>query len=133
VRNHSYDSKEKNTMYEIGRVCYKIAGRDSNLPCVIIDVTAKGILVDGATRRRVVNPLHIEPTTKIIKVSKEASTDVVVKALTDAGFGVPKKGAARQTPPRLKQMKKGSEVVQETKSAAKKPAKKAAVKKAKKE
>jgi large subunit ribosomal protein L14e len=117
-------------MFQIGRVCYKIAGRDSNLPCVIIDVTEKGILVDGATRRRIVNVLHIEPTTQVLKVGKGASTEVVVKALTDAGFSVPVKGASRQTPPRAKRMKKGSEkveakVTKKAPKAAAKPAKKA--------
>jgi large subunit ribosomal protein L14e len=119
-------------MFQIGRVCYKIAGRDSNLPCVVIDVTKEGILVDGATRRRVVNPLHIEPTTQVLKVSKSATTQDVVKALTDAGFSVPQKGAARQTPLRLKQMKKGSETAQPAKASKKAPAKKT-TKKAKKE
>ena len=87
-------------MFEVGRVCYKIAGRDSNLACVVVSISEKGILIDGATRRRIVNPLHIEPTLQTVAITENASTQDVVKALVEAGFNVPKKGEARKTPPR---------------------------------
>ncbi len=118
-------------MFEVGRVCYKLAGRDANLPCVVVSITDKGILVDGATRRRVVNPLHIEPTPQTVSISENASTDAVVKALTDAGFSVPKKGEARKTPARqiAKRDQKSAESAKVA-TESKKPAKKAPVKKA---
>jgi len=97
---------EENTMFEIGRICYKTAGRDSNNACVIVEVIdEKYVLVDGATRRKKVNTIHLEPTQKVIKLAKGAKTEDVVKALEKEGFAVAKKGAARKTPARVKKAK----------------------------
>lgn len=93
-------------MFEIGRICYKTAGRDSNNACIIVEVfDDKYVLVDGATRRKKVNKAHLEPTQKVVKLAKGAKTEDVVKALEAEGFKVPKKGAAKKTPARVKQTK----------------------------
>lgn len=111
-------------MFEVGRVVYKIAGRDSNAVAVIIEVMDdKFVMIDGQTRRKKVNVAHIEPTQKTVDVKKGASHDVVVKALESAGFKVDKKGAAKKAPTRAKQQKAGSKKSESAESApkAKKP------------
>jgi len=118
-------------MVEIGQVCYKIAGRDSNQPCVIVDIVdERTVTVDTITRRRNVNILHVEPTQKVVKIAKGADSAAVAKALEAEGFTVPKKGAARKTPARAKKEKA---VKNPDKKAKAKPAKKVATKTTKKE
>lgn len=68
---------------EVGRVCVKLAGRDAGGKCVIVDVLDdKNVLVDGEkVRRRKVNVNHLQILEQSVEVEKNASTDVVVKAL----------------------------------------------------
>jgi len=67
-------------MIEIGRLCVKIAGRDAGLKCVIVDILDdKFVLVDGQTRRRKCNILHLEPLKDVIKVKKNASHEDIKK------------------------------------------------------
>lgn len=72
-------------MLDVGRVCVKIAGRDAGLTCVIVDVSHGKIEIDGQTRRRKVNPLHVEPLAKTVNIKKGASHADVVKALKALG------------------------------------------------
>ena len=84
-------------MIEIGRIVVKIAGRDAGKKGVIIDILDdKFVLVDGETRRRKCNILHIEPLSQVIKIEKNASHEEVAKALKELGIG------ARQTKPKPK-------------------------------
>ena len=76
-------------MIEVGRVCLKIAGRDSNLIGVIVEVVDdKTVMIDGQTRRRKCNVKHLEPTAKLLKIKKGASHAEVVKALKAEGIEV---------------------------------------------
>ncbi len=69
-------------MLDIGRVCIKIAGRDAGQKCVIVDVLdGNYVMIEGATRRRKCNMSHLEPTTQTVDVPKNASHEVVAKAL----------------------------------------------------
>ena len=79
-------------MYQIGRLCVKIAGRDARKKCVIVDVLDKFyVMIDGQTRRRKCNISHLEPLDKVLKISKGASHDAVVDALKDEGIEVQEK------------------------------------------
>ena len=81
----------------IGRVCLKIAGRDANLQCVIVDnLEDSYVLIDGQTRRRKCNIAHIEPLDQVIKIRKNASHDLVVKSFQEL------KIKARTTKPKEK-------------------------------
>ena len=72
---------------EIGRLCVKIAGRDAGKKCVIIDILDdKFVLIDGETRRRKCNVLHIEPLNQVIKIEKNSSHEDVSKALKEIGI-----------------------------------------------
>ena len=69
-------------MFEIGRLCLKIAGRDAGLKCVIIEVIDSNyVLIDGQTRRRKCNIIHLKPLDKVLKVKKGLAHDDVVKEL----------------------------------------------------
>ena len=92
-------------MIEIGRLCVKIAGRDAGNKCVVVDILDdKFVLIDGATRRRKCNILHLEPLNDVVKIAKNASHDEVSKAFKhlgiDAWHSKPKKAAERQKPKR---------------------------------
>lgn len=66
-------------MFEIGRMCVKIAGRDAGKKCVIVDVLENNyVIIDGETRRRKCNINHLEPLDQDIKIAKKASHDAVV-------------------------------------------------------
>ncbi len=85
----------KEKMIEIGRLVTKIAGRDAGCRAVIIDILDdKFVLIDGETRRRKCNILHIEPLSQVIKIEKNASHEDVAKAMKEIGV------EARQTKPK---------------------------------
>jgi large subunit ribosomal protein L14e len=76
-------------MYEIGRLCVKIAGRDSRQKCLIIDVLEGNfVMIDGQTRRRKCNIMHLEPLDQVLKIKKNASHSDVVDALKKEGIEV---------------------------------------------
>jgi len=84
-------------MYEIGRLCIKIAGRDAGKRCVVVDnIENKFVLIDGETRRRKCNILHLEPLNKILEIKKGASHDEVVKVFKE--FGIEIKTTKKKTP-----------------------------------
>ncbi len=66
-------------MIEVGRLCVKLAGRDAGLKCVVVEVLDKTfVMVDGQTRRRKCNIIHLEPLDEIIKIKAKASHEDVV-------------------------------------------------------
>ena len=74
------------SVYDIGRVCVKLMGRDAGHYCVIVDVIDKNyLLIDGVKlRRRRVNYKHIEPTTEMIEIKKGASHENIEAAIKKA-------------------------------------------------
>ena len=69
-------------MMEIGQVCVKVAGRDARKTCVIIDVLDDVyVLIDGQTRRRKCNILHLEPLNQVLDVKKNADHASIVAVL----------------------------------------------------
>ena len=102
-------------MIEVGRLCVKLAGRDAGKKAVIIDILDdKYVLIDGETRRRKCNILHIEPLNQVVKIEKNASHEDVSNALKEFGIEVlqtkPKQKTQRprtkrKTPEQLKAQK----------------------------
>ena len=85
---------------EIGRVVVKIAGRDAGKKAVIVDIlNDKYVLIDGETRRRKCNVLHIEPLNQVVKIEKNANHEHVSKVLKELGL------EARVTKPKSKTQK----------------------------
>jgi large subunit ribosomal protein L14e len=95
-------------MFEIGRICVKLAGRDAGMKCVIIDsIDDNFVMIDGQTRRRKCNLKHLEPTNQLIEIGKNASSTEVANALKEIGIEVfeKKTKAAKTSKPRPKKEK----------------------------
>lgn len=93
-------------LFEIGRVCIKLAGRDAGKFCVIVDtIDDTYVTVDGQTRRRKCNVLHLEPTEKTVTVKKGADTAAVVAALAKLDISVKSKKQAKKEGPRPKHVR----------------------------
>ncbi len=79
-------------MFEVGRVCLKIAGREAGRYCVIVNkiddnfvtVTGPRNLTDVKRRRCNVN--HLEPILDILKIKADANDESVLKAYQEANL-----------------------------------------------
>ncbi len=123
---------------EVGRLCVKIAGRDANKVCVIVDVLDNNIvLIDGETRRRKCNMLHLEPLSKTIDIAKGASHAEVKKAFAALNMEVletkPKNSVEREKKIKVNRQGTVEKKVKKDKSKkSEKPAKKEKLEKAEK-
>ncbi|MBI2135631.1 50S ribosomal protein L14e [Candidatus Woesearchaeota archaeon] len=118
-------------MFEVGRVCLKLAGRDAGKRCIIVDVQDSNfVLIDGETRRRKCNVKHLEPLNTVVKIRKAASHENVAEEFNKLGFGLwktkPKKAAQRVLPVRKydpgKAKKQGAETASQPAAEAKEKA-----------
>ena len=97
-------------MMEVGRLCLKTAGRDAGKKCVVIDTIDKNhVLVDGETRRRKCNILHLEPIDKVIEISQKADHEAVVEALKKIGIEAAVKKSLKEETPKPKKARKKAE------------------------
>ncbi|MBI4147279.1 50S ribosomal protein L14e [Candidatus Woesearchaeota archaeon] len=106
------------SIFEVGRLCVKIAGRDAGRTCVVVEAAGNGyVVVDGDVRRKKVNIKHLEPLDRTVEVKSKAAPADVKKAFEKAGLPVwetkPKKAAERQR----KQKAKKEAPVSEKKAA----------------
>lgn len=98
--DNSVFSQEDKKMIEVGRICYKIAGRDAGKKCVIIDVIDDNfVMIDGETRRRKCNVKHIDPQKDNIKIKKGADHKTVVDEFKKLGIEI------KETKPKQKKEK----------------------------
>jgi large subunit ribosomal protein L14e len=76
---------------EVGRICVKLAGRETGRKCVIIDVMDKSfVLITGpkkvtGVKRRRVNINHVKPLQDRIEIPRGASDEEVTAVLETAG------------------------------------------------
>jgi large subunit ribosomal protein L14e len=76
---------------EVGRICVKLAGRETGRKCVIIDVMDKSfVLITGpkkvtGVKRRRVNINHVKPLQDRIEIPRGASDEEVNTILEAAG------------------------------------------------
>ncbi len=120
-------------LYDVGRVCIKIAGRDARKKCVVVDVLDNTyVMIDGETRRRKCNVAHLEPLNLAVDIKTNASNEEVVQALKAEGIVCEqKKDAKKQPQPRPKKQKVvKKKATAEAPKAEKKEEKKPAEKKA---
>jgi len=97
-------------MFEIGRLCVKIAGRDANKKCIIIDkIDNNFVLIDGQTRRRKCNVAHLEPLDKVVKIKKNASNADVLKALKKLNIEIKEKKINKKKNKKEKEIKKNKQ------------------------
>jgi large subunit ribosomal protein L14e len=120
-------------IFDIGRICVKIAGRDANKRCVIIDVLDNNfVMIDGETRRRRCNVNHIEPLKDKVSIKKNASTKDVITAFKKFGIEISETKAKTKKSEKPTKIRKTTEK-KETKKVTKKPATKKAEEKPKAE
>ena len=120
-------------MYEVGRICIKLAGRDAGKEAVIVDILDdKYVLIDGNVRRRKCNIMHLEPTSKMIEVKKKASHAEVKTAFEKINLGV-WETKPRQTVERPKKVRVKKETKKEDKKVKEVKKKSAETKKPKSE
>jgi len=116
-------------MIEVGRLCVKIAGRDAGKKCVIVEILDdRFVMIDGETRRRKCNMLHLEALDDKIDVKKGASHADVAAAFKKLGLEAreTKPKAMKARPRRLRRSKLATKPAEEKKPAEKKTVKKAA-------
>ena len=95
-------------MFEIGRLCIKIAGRDAGLKCVVVEeIDDLFVLVDGQTRRRKCNKKHLEPLKELIKIKKGAAHTEVVSEFKKLKLDIKETKAKKATvrPRKVKKQK----------------------------
>ena len=104
-------------LYDVGTICIKIAGRDAGKTCVVVEVIDDSyVLVDGQTRRRKCNVVHLEPLRKKVNIKKGADSKTVDAALAKLGLSV-KKTTPKKTEERPKKACKTKKKQPEKKSA----------------
>lgn len=107
-------------MFEIGRLCVKIAGRDAGKKCIIIDTIDKNnVLIDGQTRRRKCNVKHLEPLTQVLKITKKAPNTEIIRVFKTLNIDIkqtkPKKKTAKPKKTRKKKVKEVKQPLKEKK------------------
>ena len=76
---------------EVGRICVKLAGRETGRKCVIIDVMDKSfVLITGpqkttGVKRKRVNINHVRPLQDKIDIARGASDEEITSVLKNAG------------------------------------------------
>lgn len=79
-------------IFDIGRICVKIAGREAGKKCVVVDIINENfVVVTGpksvtGVRRRRSNVKHLEPTPLRINIGRGADDEEVIRALEEAGL-----------------------------------------------
>lgn len=77
------------SIFEVGRLCMKIAGRDAGRTCVVVEPLDKTfVLVDGDVRRKKVNVKHLEPLPQLVELGPGASHEEVSREFKKLGLPV---------------------------------------------
>lgn len=116
---------------KIGKLCVKIAGRESGLKCVVLSAPENNaVLIDGQTARKRCNLKHLFPLKEELSLKEQAPHSDVVAAFKKLGIEIKEKKSKPKTrrPPK-KRKGKQKEAVAEAEARPKKPAKKTSPKK----
>jgi len=114
-------------MFEVGRLCVKIAGRDAGKKCLIVEIVDENnVLIDGETRRRKCSVKHLELLDEIVKIKKGASHDEILKEMEKLGLKGRKTKAKAKTerPKKVRKMKEKPVVEEKPAEKPKKEVKK---------
>ncbi len=114
-------------IFDVGRVCVKIAGRDAGRKCVVVErVDSHFVVVDGNVRRKKVNVKHLEPLETTVELKGKAGHADVKVAFSKLGLPVWETKAKNAAPRPLHLKKKREAAAVTEKKAVKKKAVKAA-------
>lgn len=73
---------------EVGRVCVKIAGKESGRVCVVVEkIDENFVIVDGFVKRRRCNIKHLEPLPYKIEVSKDDKKEEIQRKILEVTKG----------------------------------------------
>src|SRR3989344_6049124 len=110
------------SIFSVGRVCVKIAGRDAGRKCVVVQpINNHYVIVDGNTRRKKVNINHLEPLDQILEVKESASHEEVISIFKESGWEVWDKKSKKPAPRPMKvKASKAKEVKEKSKAKKKK-------------
>lgn len=76
-------------MIEVGRVCMKIAGRDSGKTVVVVEkIDDNFVIIDGNVKRKRCNITHLEPLQQVLNIKKGATTDDIKAEMKKAKIKV---------------------------------------------
>lgn len=88
-------------IFEIGRVCVKLAGRDAGKYCVIVEnIDDTYVLIEGDTRRKKCNVSHLEPLNMAVEISAGVDRDTVAAALEEKGIILAKAKKTKSAKPK---------------------------------
>jgi large subunit ribosomal protein L14e len=79
-------------MFDVGRLCIKVAGREAGKYCVVVKKLEDNfVLVTGPrsvthVKRRKCNILHLEPLKESLKIKADASDEEVISAYEEASI-----------------------------------------------
>jgi len=109
-------------MFEVGRICIKLAGRDAGEKCVVVEKLKDHlVLIDGLTRRRKCNINHLEPLAEKIAIKSKASHADIVSAFSKLGITIKDKKKKEKKPkPTRKRKEKSKEMPKDEKKDSKK-------------
>lgn len=95
------------SIFDTGRLCMKIAGRDAGRTCVVVEpIDNTFVLVDGDVRRKKVNVKHLEPLPEMIAMEKGATHEQVAAEFKKLGLKVWEKKAKERVARDVKTTKK---------------------------
>ena len=95
------------SIFSVGRMCVKLAGRDAGRKCVVVEkIDGQFVVVDGHVRRRKVNVKHLEPLNQILNLKEKATSAEVKAAFEKMGLAV-WETKQKKTAPRPSKQKKG--------------------------
>ncbi|MBI4151448.1 50S ribosomal protein L14e [Candidatus Woesearchaeota archaeon] len=104
------------SIFDTGRLCLKIAGRDAGRRCVVVEkIDSSFVVVDGDVRRRKVNVKHLEPLDTTLEIAEKASSANVKDVFSKHGFAV-WQTTSKKPAPRPRHLKKRREATGETKT-----------------
>ncbi len=80
------------SLYDLGRICVKVAGREAGSYCVIVEKKEDNyVIITGpkeltGIRRRSCNVRHLEPLETVLQIKSGADDPAVEKAIAEAGL-----------------------------------------------
>ncbi|MBS3108592.1 50S ribosomal protein L14e [Candidatus Woesearchaeota archaeon] len=74
-------------IYDTGRVCVKLTGKEAGKYCVVIDKLDNNfVLIEGEVTRKRCNISHLEPLDMVLKVSKTSDKAEILSAMNEEGL-----------------------------------------------
>ena len=94
-------------LLELGRLCIKTCGRDAMKHCIVVEIIDKNyVVVDGNTRKKKVNILHLEPIGKKFDVKKDITRKEIFEIFKKEGIKIKNNLEGKKPTTKKEQVKK---------------------------